>query len=375
MNTRALVLAAVVLVVGVLAATGAAAGGSASDVNPVRAESAVDGTAVSAAVTQQGCSGSVTMTDVTGTEVTVERSEEMDIVALQPSDAQNLWEIGAQDRVVGMPVNQYTSYLDGRSDKTDVSGEGTVEKVVGTQPDLVLAANVSDPETVESLRDAGLTVYHFAGVESLDGIARNVETVGRLIGSCESARDEANEFRLTVERAEAAHANASDRPSVLYTFFGFTTGTGTHIHDAIETAGGENVAAEAGLEGYKELNDEIVVDRNPEWIVYPDDYTLPEGTPYNDTTAIQRNQTIALDYSYINQPGPRVAIPLTQLAKAWYPEELAEANRTVNASDVSTPNRTAVETTAVNGPGFGAAVAALAVLALIASALLVGRRP
>jgi iron complex transport system substrate-binding protein len=310
------------------------------------------------------------MTDVTGTEVTLDERPER-IVALQPSDAQNLWEIGAQDRVVGLPVTQYTSYLDGRPDEADVSGEGTVEKVVGTDPDLVLAANVSDPETVRALRDAGLTVYHFAGVESLDGIARNVETVGRLVGSCESARDEADAFRLAVERARQAHANATDRPSVLYTFFGYTTGTGTHIHDTIEAAGGENVAAEAGLTGYKELSDEIVIDRNPEWIVYPDDYSLPEGTPYNDTTAVQQNQTIALDYSYINQPGPRVAIPLTQLAKTWHPEGLAEANRTVSVADVSTPNRTAAETTSANGPGFGAAVV---VLAVIAAALIVVRR-
>lgn len=374
MNTRTLVLAAVVLVAGGLAATGAVAGGSADGASDARSALGPSVGDRAASVAQSSCAFPVTRTDVTGTEVAVEERPER-IVALQPSDAQILWEIGAQDRVVGMPVNRYTSYLDDRSGKADVSGEGVVERVVGTNPDLVLAANVSDPETVESLRDAGLTVYHFAGVRSLEEIARNVETVGQLVGSCESAREEASEFRLTVERAEAAHANAEDRPSVLYTFFGFTTGTGTHIHDAIETAGGENVAAEAGLDGYKELNDEIVIDRNPEWIVFPDDYTVPEGTPYNETTAFQRNQTIALDYSYINQPGPRVAIPLTQLAKTWYPEGLAEANRTVNASDVDTPNRTAAETTAVNGPGFGVAVAGLAVLALIAAALLVGRRP
>ena len=88
MNTRTLVLAVVVLVVGGFAVTGVVAGGSASGGNPVGAESAVDGTSVSAAVTQQSCTGEVTMTDVTGTEVTVERSEDMDVVALQPSDAQ-----------------------------------------------------------------------------------------------------------------------------------------------------------------------------------------------------------------------------------------------------------------------------------------------
>ncbi|MFB6082789.1 MAG: PGF-CTERM-anchored ABC transporter substrate-binding protein [Halorientalis sp.] len=372
MNTRTLLLVAAVLVAGGLAATGAVAGGSAG--GPVAAstggDAAVEPDAGEPAMAQSNCGFPVTRTDVTGTEVTVEERPER-IVALQPSDAQILWEIGAQERVVGLPVNQYTSYLDGRSGKTDVSGEGVVEKVVGTNPDLVLAANVTDPKTVAALRRAGETVYYFSNVKSLEEIARNVETVGRLVGSCESAREEANEFRLAVARAEAAHANASDRPSVLYTFFGFTTGTGTHIHDVIETAGGQNVAAEAGLTGYKELSDEIVIKQDPEWIVYPDGYTLPEGTPYNQTTALRKNQTVALDYNYINQPGPRVAVPLTRLAKLWYPAGLAEANRTVNMSDVETPDRTAADTTAANGPGFGAAVA---VLAVIAAALVATRR-
>ncbi|WP_299270276.1 PGF-CTERM-anchored ABC transporter substrate-binding protein [Halorientalis sp.] len=366
MHTRTLVLTAVLLAAGGLTATGAVAGGP-----PVDSVGPAIGAPVGqqAAVTQGDCTFPVTRTDVTGTDVTVDQQPER-VVALQPSDAQILWEVGARDRAVGVPKNQYTSYLN-RSGTADVSGEGTVEKVVGTDPDLVLAANITDPETVEALRGAGLTVYHFAGVESLDGIARNVETVGRLVGSCESARSEADEFRLAVERARQAHANASDRPSVLYTFFGYTTGTGTHIHEAVEAAGGENVAVEAGLEGYRELSDEVVLDRDPAWIVYPDDYTLPGGTPYNETTAVQQNQTIALDYSYINQPGPRVAIPLTQLAKAWHPEGLAEANRTVNGSDVPSSSRTTASTTSGNGPGFGVAVA---LLALLLTALVTARR-
>lgn len=374
MNARTLVLAAVVLaVVGPAVGVGADGPMAVGSGDAPAGDEGVDERAVgadAAAIAQSDCSFPVSETDVTGTEVTVDERPER-IVALQPSDAQILWDIGAQDRVVGMPVNQYTSYLDDRSGKTDVSGEGVVEKVVGLQPDVVLAANVTDPGTVEALRRTGVTVYHFGRVTSLDGIGRNLETVGRLIGSCESAREGADEFRLAVARAEAAHANATDRPAVLYAFFGYTTGTGTHIDDVIETAGGRNVAAEAGLEGYQEISDEIVVDSDPEWIVYPDDWTVPDGTPYNQTTALRRNQTVALDYSFVNQPGPRVAIPLTKLAKTWYPEGLAEANRTVNGSDVSTPNRTTTEETAAGGPGFGAVVAVLAVLA---AALLAARR-
>lgn len=316
------------------------------------------------AAVQETCSFPVSKTDTTGTEVTLD-SEPQRIVALQPSDSQVLWEIGAQDRVVGMAKTQYTSYLSGRSGKTNIKntdGSVSIEQVVGLQPDIVFAANATNPETVRELRRDGLTVYHFGTVQSLDEIARNVETVGSLVGSCQAARERANEFRLTVERAERAAEQADQRPSVLYYFFGFTTGSNTHIHDVIETAGGDNVAAEAGIEGYAELSTEIVVQQNPDWLVYPDDASVPTTNPYNQTTALRENQTVALDYHYISQPGPRVAIPLTHLAKTWNPDELAAANESVTMANVSTPNRTATDQSSSSGPGFGVAVSLVALL-------------
>jgi len=60
-------------------------------------------------------------------------------------------------------VTQYAAYLDGAGEKTDVSAEGfgvSVERVVDTDPDLVLAPNASAGQ-VEALREQGLTVYHF----------------------------------------------------------------------------------------------------------------------------------------------------------------------------------------------------------------------
>jgi iron complex transport system substrate-binding protein len=61
-----------------------------------------------------------------------------------------------------------------------------------------------------------------------------------------------------------------ERPDVLYLFYGYTAGRGTFIEEIIRTAGGNNVAAEAGISGYKQISKEVVVKQNPEWIVLND---------------------------------------------------------------------------------------------------------
>lgn len=363
MTTRATALTVCLLLVSV-SAGGIAAGAD--------SRAAPSDRAGSVAAAQSDCAFPVSKTDATGTEVTLDSKPER-IVVLQPSDAQLVWEIGAQGRVVGMPQTQYTSYLDDRSGKTNVKNEDlsvNTEQVIGLQPDVVLASNITDPATVRELRRAGLTVYHFGQVKSLDEIAGNLETVGELVGSCSAGTERANEFRLQVETVEQAAEQADERPSVLYYFFGMTAGSDTHIHDVVETAGGDNVATAVGISGYGQLSPEVAVDQNPEWIVYPGHASLPEANAYNETTAMQERQIVELNPDYISQPGPRVTVPLTRLAKQWHPEALAAANESVTMANVTTPNETATTQTSSSGPGFGVGVA---LTALLATALLARR--
>ncbi|MFB6166602.1 MAG: PGF-CTERM-anchored ABC transporter substrate-binding protein [Haloarculaceae archaeon] len=330
---------------------------------------------VAAATSAPDCSLPVTLTDATGTRVTVDERPKR-IVTLQPSDAQTAWTIGIQDRVVGLPINQYTAYLDGREDKTNVKNDDlsvNVEKVVALRPDVVLAANVTDPQTVRKLRQAGLTVYEFGLTESLDQIGRNLETVGRLTGSCQAAADAADEYRQRVATVRRAAELANETPSALYHMRGdYTAGTGTFIDDVLTTAGATNVAAQAGITGYKPLNREVVANRSVDWLVHARGTTVPHDAPYAQTTAVRRNQTIALNENYLNQPGPRVVVPLTRLAKRWHPDALARANETVaNVTDTggsTGSDATTTDSASGFGPGFGAGVGltALAIGALLA---------
>lgn len=326
------------------------------------------------ATTHDQCSFPVTATDATGTDMTVS-AEPQRVVVLQASAAQVMWEIGAREKVVGMPVKPYTAYLDGSRAKTDVlTAEGQVERetVVGLQPDLVLAPNVVRNETVEQLRRDGLTVYRTDFGRSFEDIYAKTRLFGRLVGRCGSAERTVTSTQSRVRTIRQAVAG-EDRPRVLYEFYNFTAGKGTFIDEVIRTAGGDNVAANAGVSGYAKISDEVVAERDPQWLVHPSDAPLPGGEPYASTTAYRRNQTVEVNANYMNQPGPRIVGPLSKLAATFHPEAYAAANATATETRAATPETTQPRTpgSETSQPGFGLSTA-VAALALLGA--LVGRR-
>ncbi len=327
---------------------------------------------------QPTCEFPVSVTDATGEEVTVEEEPER-IVAMQPSDAQTLWEIGAREKVVGMPVSQYTEYLEGHDEPQDVTGDDgltvNTEQVIDLEPDLVLASSVADEDQVGQLRDAGITVYQVGDATSIEDVIENTETVGQLSGECEGAAetiDRMNERLGTVEEA----VEGEQRPTVLFAMGdGFTAGQGTFIEDVIRTAGGENLASAAGIEFYGQISEEVVISEDPDWIVYPDTFEEP---PVSDqvlesTTAGQEDQIVAVDANRMNQPGPQVVSAVDTLAETLHPDAYAAAqgDGTGAGSESGDQPDNASDDSGEDQPGFGV-VAALVVL--VAAGLLFFRR-
>jgi iron complex transport system substrate-binding protein len=285
---------------------------------------AVAGGVPTAAATQAeppGCGFPVTATDATGESVTV-GGEPGRVVALAPSAAQTMWEIGAESKVVGMPVNEYTASLSGAQTRTDVVGTGTEpvqSRVVALEPDLVLAPNVVANATVRSLRRAGLTVYRFRAAESLADVYAKTELTGRLVGAPTAAARRTAEMRAAVDAVERAVAGR-ERPDVYYALGGgWTAGAGTFIDDLIRAAGGRNVAAAANVSGYRPISGEVIAERDPDWIVAPDGTPLPANPAINGTTAVREGRILRVDDNYVNQPGPRTTIPLRTMAGAFHP--------------------------------------------------------
>jgi iron complex transport system substrate-binding protein len=316
------------------------------------------------------CSFPVSATDATGEQVTVDAEPER-VVVLGPSAAQVMWEIDAQAKVVGMPVGQYTSYLEGSASKTNVVDsrlQPVRETVVGLDPDLVLAPNTIDNDTVENLRNAGLTVYRFEGATSFNDVTAKTELTGRLVGEFESAAAVAAQTRGTVSAVEEAVAD-TERPRVYYPLGGgFTAGNNTFINDIIESAGATNVAADP-IEGYKPISSEVVAQADPQWLLLTGDSPAPSNAAVNGSTAVTQNQILRANANYLNQPGPRTTQVLRTLVERLHPDaasgvEFDNIEPATRATCSSAGGDADTETPGATGPGFTPAVALIAAVVL-----------
>ena len=329
------------------------------------------------AAVQADCSYPVSVTDTTGTNVTLEERPER-IVVLQPSDAQIVWSLNASDRVVGMPQGPATGYLNDTANVTNVKnqdGSVDVEQVTNLSADLVLAANVTGSSTIDQLRNTDTPVYHFGLVTSMNETYRNINRTGQLVGNCAAAGETVASMRQRLDRIERAVAGAEE-PRVLYAFYGYSAGNNTHVNSMIEAAGGENIVATAGESGYPEISQEIVAANDPQWIVYPSDAQPPSGAPYNDTTALQQDQVLKVNTNFINQAGPRNVEVVETMAQQFHPEAFDENGEPIVETATPTATETVTETvtdtdattaTEGSGPGFTPAAVAVALVgALVA---------
>ncbi|PAU84931.1 hypothetical protein CK500_05320 [Halorubrum salipaludis] len=310
---RAVVLAILVLTA-FLGATGVGAGAPPvegdQDVQPGDNVLSADSNYPAQTTNSTTCDFPINVTDATGTTITLDERPDR-ITTTNPSAAQTLWELGAQDRVVG--VTQFAEYLNGTENKTDVSAEFgvSVEKVVGTDPDLVLAPNAS-ADQVEDLRAQNLTVYHFPAATDVDDIATKTQRTGRLIGNCEAATDVNTEMNESVDNVIDKTADYN-RIDALYPLGGgYVAADETFINEIMQIGGTNNVAASEG-DGYPQLSDEVILEADPELILVTDpEASILDEEPYASTSAGTDNQYVVMNNSYLNQPAPRSVIESTE---------------------------------------------------------------
>lgn len=292
--------------------------GFAAIVLAVIAVGATGAVTAEAATTNLECEFPVNVTDGTGTEVTVEEPPD-EIVVMHASSAQVVHDIGKWDNVTGAPVTPFTAYLDDHDRPTDVTddeGFPIDEAIVDLDPDIVFAGHVGDVELVEALRVENITVYMGPQPNDVEAIQEKVLIYGSLLDACDGAQERATWMD---ERLEEIEDMVDDRPLAYYELGeGWTTGSGTFQHDMIERAGADNLGAEADLEGWGQLSEEVVIDLEPDFIVYDESFDAPPVTDaIAETRAVVENRTVGVNANYINQAGPRVVYVIETMAEAF----------------------------------------------------------
>src|SRR5690606_5167325 len=174
-------------------------------------------------------------------------------------------------RVVGVTryaVDAAQSYVVDRvGDHMVIVDALNAEQVLAAEPDIVLITDWNDPDVVRQLRDLGVRMYTFTGFDSVEDALDMILRIGEITGDDQRAAALVEAFRQRAVQVAQATAGRP-RPKVLYLDdWWATVGPGIAYHDMIEMAGGINVAAEYGIQGWQPIDPEAVLEMNPDVII------------------------------------------------------------------------------------------------------------
>lgn len=266
-----------------------------------------------------------TLTDFQNRPVTIPKRPER-IVSIGPSITEFLFALGAGPRVIG--VDDFSDEPAAAKLLEKVGGfKVNFEKVVSLKPDLVLSVKFSDG-TIERLTGAGLPVL-VVDPQTTGDVARTAVLLGRAVGS--DGETMARDIQKRVDDVRSKTSSAATKPRVYHEIDAsdptkiFTVGPGSYIHDLIEIAGGQNIAARA-TSAYPQLSAEEILRGDPEIIVLADaDYSAkPEQVAarsgWSAITAVKNKHIVGIAPNLINRPGPRVGEAAEAYARLVHPE-------------------------------------------------------
>jgi len=259
------------------------------------------------------------------------------IVSLAPKNTELLFAIGAGERVVGVtnfcnfpPEARRRERIGGFSSKSQ-----SLEKIVALKPDLVVAAGELQWPSITELERLGVPVASL-GAESLAGLYRELDLLGRLTGHEDDAAHLTNVMKRRVERVveTARTLKPEQRVTVFYHVWSeplTAAGAGSYIGELIQMCGGINVVSDA-KERYPHISQEVLFARNPEVILAPTTEAEPVTVEWlrtrpgwNNLRAVRNNRIYLIDGDLISRCGPRLVDALEVMARALYPDRFGTA--------------------------------------------------
>jgi iron complex transport system substrate-binding protein len=268
----------------------------------------------------------VTVVDDRGKSLTLAAAPTR-IVSLAPSATEIVFALGAQDRIVA--TDDFSDYPAEAKALPKLGGVRTSpEKIVALKPDLILAISSGNlPAQLEGLNQP-LFIFD---PNDLDGVYKNIQSVGKLVGREARAREVVDDMRSRISGIAEKAKQATTKPRVLHEVDStdpariYVAGPRNFIDSIITICGGTNVAADAPVK-FPRLSSEEVVARAPEIIVLADFRfgTTPEmvvaRTGWSSIPAVRSRAIYPIDDDLVSRPGPRLVLGFEAYAKLIHPE-------------------------------------------------------
>ena len=243
-------------------------------------------------------------------------------VSLAPNLTENIFAVGAGDRLVG--VTTFCNYPPEAEKIQKVSDTQTpnMETIIALKPDVVFVSTASQLENFTKILDQQNIAVFVTNPNSFEGVFKNLETFGEIFGTREQAESLVIELKQRVANIEKELKGKSpvrvfvqiDKDSL------YTVGKESFITDLISKAGGESVTKTVAT-AYPKISKETALALNPDAIILSESpNNLEPNEVFKNSNAVKNGKVFKINADIISRPSPRLVDALEQIAAYLHAE-------------------------------------------------------
>ena len=256
------------------------------------------------------------------------------IVSLTLNGDEMLFGLVSENRIVGLSgkINEdkeISNIVDKAKKFPKV--ESSKEVLISLEPDLIIIADWLSKKTGYLSELTGAKVYILKTANSYEEQKKSIKDLANLVEEKENGEKIiANmDNRLKALQNKIAKNYKGAKPKILmYTSFGTTSGKNTTFSDMVKLINGVNVVAEAGIDGFKDISKEKVIELNPDIIIVPiakkyDNVNkisklFFEDPSFKNVKAIKNKKVYFIQYKDITPTSQYMINSIEELAKVVY---------------------------------------------------------
>ena len=209
--------------------------------------------------------------------------------------------------------------------------EGNEEVLMSLEPDLIIVADWLSKRITDIGAITGAKVYFYKTPNSYEEQKKLIRDLANLVEEKENGEKLIKNMddRLKALQNKIAKNYKGAKPRILmYTSFGTTSGKNTTFNDMVKLINGVNIVAEAGIDGFKDISKEKVIELNPDIIIVPiakkyDNVNkisklFFEDPSFRNVKAIKNKKVYFIQYKDITPTSQYMINSIEELAKVVY---------------------------------------------------------
>lgn len=252
------------------------------------------------------------------------------IVSLMPSNTEILYELGLENRIVGVStVDDYPKNVKKGKKQFDAMNLNK-EALLKAKPDLILAhesQKSSSGKVLDALKKEGVKVVYVKDAQSLKETYETFKSIGKLTHREKQANQLVNETKDNVDKVIQSIPKHQKQPKVFMEVSSqpdiYTAGKHTFFNDMLKQLDAKNSFDD--IDGWKSVSKESIVKHNPDILISTEGKSQAEYEKiiekrggFDKTNAVKHNRIETVNGDEISRPGPRIDDGLKELRNAIY---------------------------------------------------------